>query len=210
MNSKIKTYKATFTEGVLGTNPNDADVHATYVAGKEREAAKEELDAEARALAELQDIEKGITIFLRDEENRPCVSSHVIKGFLKEAIKSLRRDPDTACAKLKNYKGVIDGSVFVEPRMIPLILPEGKELGMCSRPLRAETAQGPRVALAKSEEAPAGTTMTFSIKTLCPGLDKVLEECWEYAELRFMGAWRNSGKGTAKIEEIKEELKESK
>ena len=198
MNINEKTYKATFTEGVLGTNPNDADVHATYVAGKEREAAKEELDAEARALAELDDIEKGITIFLRDEENRPCVSNHVVKGFLKEAIKSLRRDPKSACAGLKNYKGV-----FVEPRMIPLILPEGKELGMCSRPLRAETAQGPRVALAKSEEAPAGTTMTFTVKTLCPGLDKVLDECWEYAQLRFMGAWRNSGKGTAKIEELK-------
>lgn len=203
MNINEKTYRATFTEGVLGTNPNDADVYATYVAGKEREAAKEELDAEARALAELDDIEKGITIFLRDEENRPCVSNHVVKGFLKEAIKSLRRDPATACAKLKNYKGVIDGSVFVEPRMIPLVLPEGKELGMCSRPLRAETAQGPRVALAKSEEAPAGTTMTFSVKTLCPGLEKVLAECWEYAQFRFMGAWRNSGKGTAKIEEIK-------
>lgn len=203
MDIKEKKYTATFTEGVLGTNPNDADVHATYVAGKEREASKEELDAEERALAELQDIEKGITIFLRDNQGRPCVSNHVIKGFLKEAIKSLRRNPDTACSKLKNFKGVIDGCVFVEPRLIPLILPEGKELSMCSRPLRAETAQGPRVALAKSEEAPAGTTMTFTVKTLCPGLDNILEECWEYAQLRFMGAWRNSGKGTAKIEEIK-------
>ena len=203
MQISTKTYKATFLEGVLGTNPNDADGHATYVAGKERDAAKDELDAEARALAELQDIEKGITVFSRDEQKRPCLWDVQLKGFLKEAIKSLRRDPKSACAGLKNYKGVIDGSVFVSPRMIPLILPEGKELGMCSRPLRAETAQGPRVALAKSEEAPAGTTMTFTVKTLCPGLDNVLKECFEYAQLRFMGAWRNSGKGIAKIEEVK-------
>ena len=73
MQISTKTYKATFLEGVLGTNPNDADVHATYVAGKERDAAKDELDAEARALAELKDIEKGITVFSRDEQKRPCL-----------------------------------------------------------------------------------------------------------------------------------------
>lgn len=204
MEMKEKTYKATLTEGMLGTKPNDADVHATYVAGKEREAAADELSAEERTLAELNDLEKGITLFHRDEEGRPCIYDYVIKGFIKEAIKSLRRNPDTACSKLKNFKGVVDGSVFVTPRMIPLILPEGKEITMCSRPLRAETPQGPRVALAKSEEVPAGTTFTFTVKTLCPGLDKVLEECWEYAQLRFLGAWRNSGKGTAKIEELKQ------
>ena len=31
----------------------------------------------------------------------------------------------------------------------------------------------------------------------------ILDECWQYAQLRFMGAWRNSGKGTATVEEVK-------
>jgi len=203
MNIEEKTYKATLLEGMLGTKPNDSDVHATYVAGKEREAAADELSAEERTLAELGDIEKGITVFHRDEKDRPCIYDYLIKGFLKEAIKSLRRNPDSACAKLKNYKGVIDGCVFVSPRMIPLEIPEGKKMGMCSRPLRAETMQGPRVALAKSEEVPAGTTFTFTVKTMCPGIDKAIAECWEYAKFRFLGAWRNSGKGIANIEEVK-------
>jgi hypothetical protein len=38
-----------------------------------------------------------------------------------------------------------------------------------------------------------------------PGLEAMLEECWEYAKLRFMGAWRNSGKGTADVSEISAE-----
>jgi len=50
---------------------------------------------------------------------------------------------------------------------------------------------------------PAGTTMEFEVLTMMPGLDEALKECWDYAQLRFMGAWRNSGKGTAVIEEVK-------
>lgn len=93
--------------------------------------------------------------------------------------------------------------MFIKPRQIVLNIPEGKEIGTCQRPLRAQTMQGERVALAQSEEAPAGTTIEFSVLTLAPGLEKALAECWEYAQLRFMGAWRNSGKGTAEIVEIK-------
>ena len=197
-------YRATFTEGLLATKPNDETVHETYVAAKrEAGAAKDELDAEARAVAEIERLEKGCTVFHRDAEGRPIVWDYQIKGFLKDAIKALRRDPKSACAALKNYKGVIDGSVFVKPRQIVLRLPEGKGLGTCQRPLRAQTMQGERVALAQSEEAPAGTVIEFEVLTLAPGLEKALAECWKYAELRFMGAWRNSGKGTAVVEKLR-------
>lgn len=197
-------YRATFTEGLLATKPNDEAVHETFIAAKRAEGAQQdELDAEARTMAEIDRLEKGTTVFHRDEDGRPIIWDYQIKGFLKDAIKALRRDPKSACAELKAYKGVIDGSVFVKPRQIVLNLPEGAEIGTCQRPLRAQTLQGERVALAQSEEAPKGTTIEFSVLTLAPGLEKVLAECWEYAQLRFMGAWRNSGKGTAIIEEVK-------
>ena len=201
---KTTKYKATFTEGLLATKPNDETIHETYVAAKREDGvSKDELDAEKQALAEVERLEKGTTIFHRNSDGKPIVWDYQIKGFLKDAIKALRRDPESACAKLKNYKGVIDGSVFIKPRQIVLNIPEGKEIGTCQRPLRAQTMQGERVALAQSEEAPAGTTIEFSVLTLAPGLEKALAECWEYAQLRFMGAWRNSGKGTAEIVEIK-------
>lgn len=201
---KTTKYRATFTEGLLATKPNDEKVHETYIAAKREEGiAKDELDAEAQTLAEIERLEKGTTVFHRDSDGRPIVWDYQVKGFLKDAIKALRRDPDSACAKLKNYKGVIDGSVFVKPRQIVLNLPDGAEIGTCQRPLRAQTMQGERVALAQSEEAPAGTTMEFEVLTLAPGLDAALKECWEYAQLRFMGAWRNSGKGTAVVKEVK-------
>lgn len=202
---KTIKYRATFTEGVLATKPNDERVHETYIAAKRREGpAADELDAEAKALAEIADLEKGKTIFHRDANGAPILWDYQLKGFLKEAIKALRRDPVSACAKIKNFKSVIDGSVFIKPRQIVLHIPEGKEIGTCQRPLRAQTPQGERVALAQSEEAPAGTYIEFQTLVLAPGLDDVLKECWAYASLRFMGAWRNSGKGTADVVEIKD------
>lgn len=39
--------------------------------------------------------------------------------------------------------------------------------------------------------------------TNMPGLDKGLKECWDYLKFHGMGAWRNSGKGTAVVEEVK-------
>lgn len=195
-----KKYVATFTEGLLATKPNDPNVHETFVAAKGREASEDELTAEQKALAEVDALEKGKTIFHRDEDGCPIIWNYQVKGFLKEAFKALRRDPNSATANIKAYKSIIDGNVFVEPRKIRLELPEGAELGTCQRPLRAQTLQGERVALASSEEAPAGTKISFSVMTLCPGLDKALDECWTYARLRFMGAWRNSGKGAAIVE----------
>ena len=202
---KITKLKATFMEGLLGTKPNDEDIHQTYIASKrEGGSAKDELDAEAKALADIERLEKGMTIFHRDAQGRPMIWDYQIKGFLKDAIKALRRDPKSACASLKNYKGVIDGSVFVKPRQIVLQLPQGTEIGTCSRPLRASTPMGERVAIAKSEEAPPGTVIEFDVLELCPGISDALAECWEYAQLRFLGAWRNSGKGTAIVEPVAE------
>lgn len=196
-------YVATFTEGLLATKPNDAEVHETYVAAKERDAIADELTVEEKTLAKLDGLEKGKTIFHRDDDGCPIIWDYQVKGFLKEAFRSLSRDKESACAKVKAFLKVIDGNVFVGPRKIRLELPDGAALGTCQRPLRAQTMQGERVALASSEEAPAGTKIRFEVTVLMPGLEKALDECWDYARFRFMGAWRNSGKGTAVVEQVK-------
>ena len=51
--------------------------------------------------------------------------------------------------------GYIDGLIFIAPRQIPIKF-DG-EMGICQRPLRAQTAQGERVALASSESIPASS-----------------------------------------------------
>lgn len=90
-------------------------------------------------------------------------------------------------------KKVIDGLIFIQPRMIP-ILTNG-EIRDCQRPLRAQTAQGERVSLVNSEEIPAGSTCEFDVILLDDSHEKVVREWLDYGILRGIGQWRNSGKG---------------
>jgi hypothetical protein len=68
-------------------------------------------------------------------------------------------------------------------------------VGRCERPLRAQTAQGERVALASSETVPAGCTLEFTVIALREDLLDYVEEWLDYGGLRGFGQWRNSGKG---------------
>ena len=77
-------------------------------------------------------------------------------------------------------------------------------MGECQRPLRAQTAQGERVALAFSDEAPAGTFVEFEIENLGGAQEGAIVEWLDYGKLRGIGQWRNSGKGRFEWEEIKE------
>ena len=102
-----------------------------------------------------------------------------------------------SCA-MKAYKKIIDGCIFVEPRKV-ILDTNGQPLGKCQRPLRAQTAQGERIALACSETVPAGTTCEFTVATPDMYADTVIE--WlDYGRLRGFGQWRNSGKGRMKYE----------
>ena len=101
--------------------------------------------------------------------------------------------PKSECGKIKAYKKEIDGLIFPQPREIPIEF-DG-EMGICQRPLRGQTAQGERVALASSESIPAGATMTFDILMLSPDHEKAVREMLDYGKLRGFGQWRNSGKG---------------
>lgn len=107
----------------------------------------------------------------------------------------LSRVPDTKSKALKAYKKVIDGLIFVSPRQIPIHL--SGEMGECQRPLRAQTLQGERVALANSETVPAGSWMECEITMLDDKLEETVKEWLDYLKLRGLGQWRNSGKGRA-------------
>lgn len=136
-----------------------------------------------------------MTVFPRMEDGRPFTYDYQWKGFFKDSCGMLRRADKTRSKGLKAYKKEIDGLVFVSPRHIPLVLPEGATIGECQRPLRAQTAQGERVALAHSETVPAGTTQTFQVHVLRDDLMPLVLEWLAYGRLHGTGQWRNSGKG---------------
>lgn len=182
--------KLTFTEAILGTVTKDPDIYKAYIASKA--ALTDEQLAEELATVEKVE-EKGWTGF-HMVDGQPILYDYVIKGFFKDACGMLRRAAGTKSAKIKAYKKIIDGLVFVEPRQILLNL-NGLEMGTLERPLRAQTAQGERVALARSDTCPAGTTLEFTVTTLGVVKEPLLKEWLDYGKLRGLGQWRNASYG---------------
>lgn len=189
--------KITFTEPILGTWPANKEIATEYIASNAPDAAT--LEEEIANLGVDAVVEKGKTIFPR-VDGKPVFYDYQFKGFFKDACGMLARVKSTESAKLKAYKKIIDGLVFVQPRHIPIEF-EG-EMGECQRPLRAQTAQGERVSLANSDEIPAGATAEFEVVLLDSGHEKALREWLDYGKLRGIGQWRNSGKGRFVWEEI--------
>jgi len=190
----MDTYKIklTFTEEILGTITKDPEIYAQYIAGK---AALTD-DALAEELASVEKTEeRGWTGFHKLPDGTPILYDYVIKGFFKDACSMLRRASGTGSSKLTSFKKVIDGMIFVAPRQIPLNI-NGGAMGVNERPLRAETAQGPRIALARSDTCPAGTTLEFTVTVLGELPKSTLLEWLEYGALRGLGQWRNAGYGT--------------
>ena len=197
--------KLTLTEGMLGTSPNNEDIYTEYIGSKAPDATT--LEQEVAALGTDGVIEKGMTVFPRDEDGNPFVYDYQIKGFFKDSCGALSRltgkDPETGkkakavneSGKMTAYKKVIDGLIFPKPRQIVIRMPEGMEITYCQRPLRAQTAQGERVALAISEEVPAGSVMEFEVVCLDDKHVPAVLEWLDYGQLRGLGQWRNSGKG---------------
>lgn len=194
--------RATFLEGLLGTKALDDELFEEFIAKKCANGAQaDELSAQER-MDVGEEIEKSSTGFHRNGDGTPILWDYQIKGFFKDACGMLNRSKPKADG-LKAYKKEIDGCIFVTPREIPIHM-DG-DMGWCQRPLRAQTAQGDRVALARSEEVPAGSRIEFTIQVLNKKLVAHVKEWLEYGQLRGIGQWRNSGKGRFTYELLKED-----
>ena len=125
--------KITFLEGILGTSSADPEIYTRFIGAKAPDAVSVEEEVEALGAESI--VERGTTVFPRDDDGTPFLYDYQIKGFFKDACAMLARlsekDPETGkkkkakneSGKLTAYKKVIDGLVFVEPRKIHLESP---------------------------------------------------------------------------------------
>lgn len=194
---KIKV-TVTTTESMLGSAPNDKELMESYIASKAPDALTMAEEIEAVGTEEV--IEKAMTVFPR-HDGKPILYDYQIKGFFKDSCGSLRKVKGTHSSKIKAYKKEIDGLIFVSPRHIEIQYTG--EMTTCQRPLRAATPMGERIALANSEEIPAGAVLEFEVTCLVDEHVELVKEWLEYGQLRGLGQWRNSGKGrfTCKVTE---------
>jgi len=183
-----------FTEMLLGTLPGDEKLAEEYVTSKHPEGVQEDEKASSEKVSLPEEIKKFSSYFARDDKGNPIMWDYQIKGFFKDACSMMRRV--TQVDELKAHKKIIDGLVFVFPREIPLKL--SGELFFKERPLRISTPKGDHTALARSEAAPAGTTIQIEVLLLKPDLEKYVINWFDYGILRGLGQWRNSGMGRFK------------
>lgn len=211
------------TEEALGTTSASKEVYRDYVVGKFERAAKDGKagsmlvggrvvditpeEAAARGLDEAEAIAadeadaRGTTVFPRMEVDGdpdvPFLYDYQLKGFFKETFKALRYADNKSVCAVKAYRQRIDGCLFPYPRRMPFMTEDGPAhvAGNCERPLRAQTPQGERVALASSEAVPAGCFVDAKLLVLDKKMWPALRECLTYGSLRGLCQWRNSGKG---------------
>lgn len=200
--------RITFTKPILGTKPADPELHSHFVASKAPDAKTMQEEIAALGTEEVE--ERGKTVFFKMEDGTPYLKSYQLKGFFKEAARTLKKVPGTKTSKLAAFLKRVDNFIFVygswpdDDEIIPLYMPSDLDLTAtdCQRPLRASTPQGERVALAHSEEAPAGTWLECTIYALDPRDLAYVREWLDYGRRKGIGQWRNSGKGRFDWEEL--------
>ncbi len=171
-----------------------------YMEKTEDEAAmmpEEEPDGEKKAK------KIPLTTFFRDA-NGPMLLNYQILGHLKE-LGNIGKDS----LGVKNLRNKIEKYCYVGPRKIYF---DQDVIGECVRPLRAETMQGPRIALAASDVVPAGTRIHFTVDILenpkakgqkIPEVnaDVLYQLMTELGPKRGIGQWRGGGWGTYVVKE---------
>lgn len=182
--------KVTFLEDVLGSTPLNEEVFSDYIASKHPNGNG------AEELATLEtDTMRGKTGFHRNENGTPVLYNYVVKGFLKDSWTKCREHKNSRAKELKAGKNKLTGHVFISERIIPIL--GVRDPYVLERPLRAETMQGPRVALAASEAIPAGAHFACTLEVLAPHIitEDLLRELLDYGKYSGFGQWRSGGFG---------------
>lgn len=205
--------KMTFIEPLLGLVSGNKEITSEFIASKAPNQDK--MDEEVNAVPVEEQIEKGTTIFPRDDTGL-FMWDYQIRGFFKESLAALIELGDADISKWQAKK-VVNNFVFPGPRRIYLHKPGNGEVwkepqGVLERSQRVETMQGERVCLARSEQLPPGTWLEFSVELLLSTNPKaklavfdsdLAKQCLEYSSQRGFGQFRTGGYGRYTWEEVK-------
>lgn len=193
-------FKLTGIKPILGGVALNKGIYSDYIATKGKT-----VEEKARGANDVNNVidvdEKGVTGFYRDLEDNIILKAYQIRGFLKAAASALKDQLNIASttSKIDKFVFVLEDSITITKNGKPV-----KDIdGYLERPLRGETAQGPRVSLAKSEMIDAGWELEFTIRVLeNKGTAKsvsmsmnIVRQLFEYGQYSGLLQWRNGGYG---------------
>jgi hypothetical protein len=199
------TYNLTvnYITPLLGSQPTRqiASVHIAHRSGFE--LPEDEIETLPDAL------ERGTTVFHKLDNGDPIYYDYYVRGMLKGAGDAFNGKING----IRALKSKIEKYVFVVPRVIPIQKPKGMEqqgwddlTDYLERPIRAETAKGPRVALARSEMLPEGCWFRCGLEVFpCEITESVLRELLDYGYYNGISQWRGGGFGRFTYVLVKEE-----
>lgn len=179
-------------EDMLGTTPVSKEIYSKFIASKA--PTKEDGEEEIATVQDLE--ERGWTSFMKDDDGY-FIYNLMVKGFLKEAARATKQ-----YGPLKQLKDKFERFTMVTPRKIRLPNPAG----CLERPLRAMTAQGPRVCLVKSDYVKAGTVLKFQLFVMEQSgiTEACIAEVLSYGQLQGLGCWRSGSYGTVSVQLLEE------
>ena len=186
------TVAVTLVEPLLGVTPKNPEVYKAWIAAKQAEAKGDEGTPEYTE-------DRSWTGFCCDDKGLYLMDYH-LKGYFKEVaavmpeILGMKRKSGEFMAQ-QTIKSRLDNWLFVGPRKI--YLGRKQPDGYIERPLRAQTLQGARIALARSDYVNAGTVINFTLTILASCLIKQdhLEAWLAYGEMKGLGQFRTGGYG---------------
>src|SRR5262249_758946 len=128
----------------------------------------------------------------------PFLYDYAIKGFICESARTMKQ-----FGAIKQLQDKCKRYVFVQPRKVrlPAIAKEPLE-----RPLRAMTAQGPRVTVTRSDVVTAGAVIEFDLAVLEGGsiTEGLLREVFNYGQFMGLGQWRSGSYGRFELVSLEE------
>lgn len=178
--------RVTLLTDALGTKPCSADIATRYLQQRMTKADRmardlTEEDRIAAANEKVEQAEKAMTIFYKDDEGRPVIQGFQIMGFLKEAAITQSNDRTKLASNFYagSLKTRIEQAYNVPDYWIRIRLPDGydpyetvkgadggdvRRWKVFERPLRSEVRGVQMTSIAKSEVIPAGSTLEFDVE----------------------------------------------
>lgn len=189
--------RCTLLTELLGTLPGDPNIYTEYIQTRCPEGT-EDVDMN---LDPNEVIERKTTYFRRTKTGELCLADYMIKGHLKAMGDAIRRrirkeigaPKATTKSGWESWTSNADQNVHVFPRLINLGVTQPD--GIIERPLRAQTMQGPRVSLARSEMINADRTFEFEIHVRGGIKREQILEALDEGKYTGYGQWRNAGYG---------------
>lgn len=182
-----------FVSPILGSSPSDKEIYSTYIATK-APVKTDDVDKEVDNIdVTEEELQQKVTVFHKSKSGKPFIYDYMIKGFFKNACHACREIVGSHSSNLSAYKTKIDNVIFPKQRYI--VIEDAGEIGILERPLRAQTPQGPRTALASSEMIKPGCKVEFDLDIKDSNLYPYVIEWLEYGKMNGLCQWHNGGYG---------------